>query len=200
MTMVISAIALAMVWVVVWANVPTTEELQASHVSSQAAAIAPPSPVLDLTIPGASPADEKPGASSSRTVVVNGAEGATAGTDVSASSLPADPRARQIVEIKCDAEVEYVCPQSLPGEERRQCMERRMPHFPRMCQQILQQRLVRWKERSGQAAACVEDVKRLCRRIPSGDGRVLQCLQSHAQDISEQCYRTLPKGSLTYRN
>ena len=200
LTMVVSLAVLAVVWTVVWASLPTLEELRASKVPPQAAETAPPSPVLDLTIPGVPPADDKASATPSPVVVVNGAEGPKAGTDLGMPSVPLDPRARQIVEMKCDVEVEQVCPQSLPEEERRQCMERRMTHFPLMCQQILQPRLVRWKERSGHAQACVEDVQRLCREIQPGEGRVLQCLQRHAQDVSEPCYRTLPKGSLTYRN
>ena len=198
-TIEISVAALAAVWGVVWSNMPTIKEIQAAQVSASAAKVVPPSSVLDLTIPGVPPADEEKTKSSSPTVVVNGAEGPEVGTELSERSVPVDPRARQIVEMKCDAEVEQVCPQSMQGEGRRQCMERRMTQLPRMCQQILQQRLVRWKESSGHAQVCVEDVKRFCPEVQAGEGRVLQCLQRHAQNVSDQCYATLPKGSLTYR-
>lgn len=199
-TMVFSIAALAVVWGVVWVNMPTMGEMESSQVSSYTAETAPPFPALDLAIPGVLPADSKASETSVPTVVVNGAEGPKAGTELSESSAPLNPRARQIVEMKCDAAVEQICPQSMPEDERRQCMEQRITHLPRLCQQILQQRLVRWKERSGHALACVTDVQRLCRQVQPGEGGVLQCLQSHAQDLSDQCYATLPKGSLTYRN
>lgn len=199
-TMVISVVTLAVVWGVVWANLPTMEELQASQVPSRVAAPVPSSPILDRAIPGVPPEKAKGEAVPLRTVVINGAEVPNGGTDLSAPSLPVDPRARQIVEMKCDAEVDQLCPQSMPGDDRQQCMERRITHFPLLCQQIFQQRLVRWKERSGHAQACVGDVKRFCRTVQSGEGRVLQCLQNHAQDVSDQCYATLPKGALSVRN
>lgn len=198
--MVISIAALAVVWGVVWANMPAMEELRSSRVPVHAAETASLSPVLDLTIPGVPPAEGRGSKPSSHKVVVNGGEGPKTGTELSEPSAPIDSRTRQIAEMKCDAAVEPVCPQSMPGEDRRQCIERRMTQLPRMCRQILQQRLVRWKERSGHALACVEDVQRLCREVQPGEGRVLQCLQRHAQDVSDQCYATLPKGSLTYRN
>ena len=52
----------------------------------------------------------------------------------------------------------------------------------------------------GYTLACVEDVKRVCQAIEPGDGRILQCLQEHEQDLSEGCYQSLPKGRLNLRN
>lgn len=199
-TMATSVAALAVVWGVVWANMPTLEEIQSSPVASREVKSIHPAPTLDLTIPGVPSHNGKEPESSLPTMAVNGVEGPQTGTDLSARSAPIEPRARQIVEMKCDVEVEAACPQSMPGEDRRQCVEQRIPHLARPCQQILRQRLVRWKERSGQALACVEDVKRFCADVPSGEGRVLQCLQGHAQEVSDRCYATLPKGSLTYRH
>lgn len=199
-TIAISIVALAVVWSVVWANMPTLKEIQAAQAAMSVAEAAPLSPAFDPTIPGVPPVDGKKTKVSSSTVVVNGAEGPKARTELSESSAALDSRARQILEMKCDAEVEQICPQSMSGEERRQCMEQRITHLPRPCQQILRQRFVQWKERSGHALACVEDVKRFCPEAQAGEGRVLQCLQRHAQKVSDQCYATLPKGSLTYRN
>jgi len=75
-----------------------------------------------------------------------------------------------------------------------------MKHWAPICQQIVRHRIVRWKEAEGYKAACTEDVKRVCLAVEPGEGRILQCLQEHEQDISEACYRTLPKGRLLMRN
>ncbi len=68
------------------------------------------------------------------------------------------------------------------------------------CQQIVRQRRVRWKEAEGYKSACAKDVQRVCLTVQPGDGRILQCLQEHEQDLSEGCYQSLPKGHLNLRN
>lgn len=156
----------------------------------------PPTPELDLSIPGV-PAPDAPG---SHRVVVNGAEIPQSEQGVGGGGVALDPRARQIAEMKCEAELQQACPDSLQGEDRRRCMEQRAKHLPSPCQSMIRQQLVRWKERSGHAVACADDVKRFCREVPTGEGQMLQCLQDHAQDVSDGCYATLPKGALTLRN
>ena len=52
----------------------------------------------------------------------------------------------------------------------------------------------------GQAVACAEDVKHFCQDAQPRDGQVLQCLQDHVQELSDECYATLPKGELLLRN
>jgi hypothetical protein len=47
--------------------------------------------------------------------------------------------------------------------------------------------------------ACDEDVKRFCRTIKPGSGQILQCLQSHDQEVTDRCYQTLPKGTLFFK-
>jgi hypothetical protein len=76
----------------------------------------------------------------------------------------------------------------------------RLKRLEPSCQQIVRQRLVRWKEADGYRVACAEDVKRFCLAAEPGDGRILQCLQEHEQDLAEGCYQSLPKGRLNLRN
>lgn len=192
----VTIVGLGLVWGLVWANMPTKDQLHASGVSSRVMKATPPTPVLDLSIPGV-PAPDAPG---SHRVVVNGAEVPQLEQGMGGAGAAVDPRAKQIAEMKCEAELQQVCPDSLQGEDRRRCMEQRAKHLPSPCQSMIRQQLVRWKERSGHAVACAEDVKRFCREVPSGEGQVLQCLQDHAQDVSDGCYATLPKGALTLRN
>lgn len=35
--------------------------------------------------------------------------------------------------------------------------------------------------------ACAEDVKRLCSDVKAGEGRILQCLKLHSQDLTQGC-------------
>lgn len=192
----VTIVGLGLVWGLVWANMPTKDQLHASAVSPRAMKAAPPTPALDLSIPGV-PA---PDASGSHRVVVNGAKVPQPEQSMRGAGVALDPRAKQIAEMKCEAELQQVCPDSLQGEDRRRCMEQRAKHLPSPCQSIIRQQLVRWEERSGHAVACADDVKRFCREVQSGEGQMLQCLQDHAQDVSEGCYATLPKGALTLRN
>ena len=192
----VTIVGLGLVWGLVWANMPTKDQLHASAVSSRAMKAAPPTPALDLSIPGVPPPD----APGSHRVVVNGAEVPQPEQGMRGAGGVLDPRAKQIAEMKCEAELQQACPDSLQGEDRRRCMEQRAKHLPSPCQSMIRQQLVRWKERSGHAVACADDVKRFCREVPSGEGQMLQCLQDHAQDVSDGCYATLPKGALTLRN
>lgn len=186
----VSVSGLILVWTIVWANLPSQDEWMSAQ-SLSPIAHPPDAPELDLTIPG-SPIrlrDQSVGAGEPVSPEI-----------VGGLSVPSDSRARQIAEVKCDAEVQQSCPDSLTGEARRHCVQQRLSRLDPPCQQIMRQRLVRWKEAEGYRVACVDDVKRVCRTVPSGDGRILQCLQEHEQDLSEQCYLSLPKGRLQLRN
>ncbi len=43
----------------------------------------------------------------------------------------------------------------------------------------------------GARKACADDVKRLCTGIKPGEGRIVQCLKEHAQDLSSTCAQTM---------
>ncbi len=189
-TSFVTVTGLILVWTIIWANFPSKEELLSAQSASSIAEVPHPSE-LDLTIPG----------------VVNQPTEISAGTADSPSatafgglSVPHDRRARQIAEVKCEAEVQSYCPDSLSEDARRRCVIQRMKQLDTTCQQVVQQRLVRWKEAEGYKRVCVEDMKRVCPTVQSGDGRILQCLQEHEQDLSEACYQSLPKGRLHLRN
>lgn len=180
-------VGLLLVWGVVWANLPAKEELLSGPPVPPSGNTHPVEPELDLSIPG----------------VPSGSSPANA-TGEAPTALPRaltdSPRSRQIAELKCEAEVQQVCPDSLSEEGRRQCMRQRMKQFAPACQPILRQRLVRWKEADHFRVACAEDARRLCREVEPGEGRLLQCLQERTQDVSEGCYQSLPKGQLMLRN
>ena len=186
----ISVGGLILVWTIIWANFPSNEEFFSAQ-SASAIAEAQRAPELDLTIPGVS---------SQPTERSGGIGEGVSMTPLGGVPMPRDSRARQIAEVKCEAEVQQYCPDSLSGEDRRRCVVQRMKRLDPACQQIVRQRLVRWQEAEGYKLACVEDVKRVCLTVQPGDGRILQCLQEHEQELSEGCYQSLPKGRLHLRN
>lgn len=189
-TILVTVGGLSLVWAIVLANLPSKEELLSAQSASPTVKI-PRQPELDLTIPGVS---SQPTANSV------GVEDTASVTTLGGLSVPRDDRARKIVEVKCDAAIQQYCTDSLAGEDRRRCVMQRFKRLDASCQQIVQEQLVRWKEADGYKVACVVDVKRFCRTVPAGDGRVLQCLQEHEQALSESCYQSLPKGRLQTRN
>ena len=205
----VSVAGLALVWGVVWANLPSKGELlSAPAIQIRPAGSEPAAPELDLTIPGVPALPESggvPQTGGAGSVTVSPMEEKKSDAPIIAERLGdsanvIDARAKQVAEIKCEAEIQQVCPESLTGDDRRQCVEARLKQVSVSCQQTIRRRLVRWKESHQSQAACLEDVKRYCRDVQPGEGRLVQCLQDHAQSVSDRCYQTLPKGKLLYKN
>ena len=101
----ISVAGLILVWTVIWTNFPSKEEL----FSAQSASLRGESqrvPELDLTIPGVV---SRPAENSART-----ADSLSVAT-LGGLSVPRDRRAKEIAEVKCEAEVQQYCPDSLEG-------------------------------------------------------------------------------------
>jgi len=181
---------LILVWVIVWANLPSKEDLL-SALSTTSSAERPRQAELDLTIPGVLRQSVRG---------MTGTGESSRGTAISGEAALQDSRARQIAEVRCDAQVQELCPDTLIGDERRHCVMQRMRQFAQPCQQIVRQRMVRWKTADGYRVACAADAKRVCPAMELGEGRILACLQGHEQDLSDACYQTLPKGRLHFRN
>jgi len=190
LTTLVSIVGLVLIWAVVWANLPSKDEIWSGQ-SSRATA-EPVVPELDLTIPGvtARQADDS----------LNRSPHLATEPSVEEGGGSRDSRARQIAEVKCDAAVQQFCPDSLTEADRQQCIARRLSEVPRSCRQILRQRMVRWKQVEGYRVACADDLVRICKGKESGDGEGLACLQAHEPDLSESCSRSLPKGHLLLRN
>ena len=188
----VTFIGLGIVWMAIVNNLPSQQELSAKEspqATAQRAQARPArGPVLDLSIPGvpASPPSET-------TVPATKAE--------RQSAPPAlDPRTAQVARLRCEAEIEQLCPEATDGLGRRQCLEKHAQRLPVSCQQQVRERLVKWKEeRSRITLACQADIRRFCQDAGSGGGRQLQCLQRHAQELSDGCYETLPKGALYFK-
>lgn len=188
----VTFVGLGVIWIAIVNNIPSQQELSAKESpqqSAQGAQVQPVSkPVLDLSIPGVPSyphASERPPA-------------ARKGEILSAAAL--DARAAQVARLRCEAEVEQLCPEASDGEGRRQCLEKRAQHLTGVCQHQIRERLIKWKEeRSQLKLACQADIKRFCPDLNPGVGQTLQCLQQHAQEVSDGCYERLPKGMLYFK-
>jgi hypothetical protein len=179
-------IALGLIWVAIVSSLPSEQELAAKEapIVPRAVSKSLPEPTLDLSIPGV-PATQPAGVPLT-----------TVAAERPFVSKPLDPRVAQLSRLRCEAEVEQLCPESLDGTARKHCFEQRTPQLSVSCQHQVRQRVVKWKEeRSRLMAACQVDIKRFCPMKPGG-GELLQCLQQHAQELSEGCYERLPKGAL----
>jgi Cysteine rich repeat len=195
----VTTIGLGLVWGVIVTSFPSQQELTAIDPPRAAAAPASPPvtvPTLDLTIPTSPPLP-----SQDQSVVQQGSATAQRShADVPAETV-LDPQSHQVVKLKCEAEIEQFCPASTDGPAHRHCIEQRMHQLALPCQQLIRKRFVKWREeRTMIIAACQDDVKRYCPSITPGSGTVMQCLQAHAQDVSDRCYQTLPKGTLYFKH
>ena len=197
---IITILGLGLVWVTVATNFPSQEELSSAALPAETRSAAVPSsslsapPTLDLTIPTSPPLpsetamprldDNRPGDSRVDAPVVT----------------RLGPSAQQATRLKCEADIEQLCPDSLDGAGHARCLRQRAKQLPLPCQSQLHERFVKWKEdRSRLMAACVVDVKLFCRTVKPGSGEILQCLQSHAQEVSDRCYQTLPKDTFFFK-
>jgi hypothetical protein len=196
----ITVLGLGLVWLSVATSFPSQEELSSAAVPAEtrqaARASSPPSapPTLDLTIP-TSPTLPSEAAMSRQD------DDRSRDSSVKAPVVTRlDPRALQASRLKCEAEIEQLCPDSPDGSARTRCLKQRAKQLPPLCQSQLQERFVKWKEdRSRLMAACDEDAKQFCRSVKPGSGQILQCLQSHAQEVSDRCYQTLPKETFFFK-
>ena len=98
------------------------------------------------------------------------------------------------VELKCQAEMEQLCPDGEASGDRRRCLQNKGHNLSPVCRQVVQERMVRMKEGlQRMKMACEADVRQFCRSVPPGPARILQCLEEHSQEVSEQCYQSLPR-------
>lgn len=97
------------------------------------------------------------------------------------------------IEIRCEAEIESACPEG-SFEGRRRCLQGKLGQLSIPCRQRGREHLVRMKASLHQIrTACEEDVRRFCSGVEPGRGSILQCLEDHAQEVSDPCFQFLPK-------
>jgi len=196
----ITILGLGLVWVAVGTNFPSQEELSSAAVPAETRpAVRPltaPSepPMLDLTIPTSPPLP-------SEAAMAQRDNDRPRDSSAEGPKVPRmNPRSVQVAKLRCDAEVEQLCPDPPDGSGRTRCLEQRAKQLSPFCRIQVRERFVKWKEdRSRMITACDEDVKRFCNAVKPGGGQILQCLQSHDQEVSDRCYETLPKGAVYFK-
>jgi len=95
----------------------------------------------------------------------------------------------------CRAELEQLCPGVKPGEGRmRNCLKENKDKLSPTCQQQIREKAARTKQGAREfKAACEADVKQFCPNVQPGGGRIRQCLQEHAKELSSPCAQALQK-------
>jgi hypothetical protein len=189
----VTFVGLGIVWIAIVNNLSSQQELSAKEsLQPSAQGVQPrhvPEPVLDLSIPGV-PSEPR---------TTQRPPSATSG-EVPRAAMALNPRRAQVARLRCEAEIEQLCPDASDGQGRRECLEKRAQYLPAACQQQIRERLVKWKEeRSQLKLACQADIRRFCRDGRPAEGQILQCLQHHAQEVSDGCYEMLPKGTLYFK-
>jgi hypothetical protein len=96
------------------------------------------------------------------------------------------------MDVKCAMEMDSLCPED--EVNRGVCLQRKAAQLSIPCRPILRERLVRMKENMQQMrVACETDRRQYCRGEALSGGAIVQCLEAHAQEVSDQCFQFLPK-------
>lgn len=95
-------------------------------------------------------------------------------------------------DLKCAMEIDGLC--SEDEGDRRSCLQRKTARLSIPCRGMLRERLLRMNAHMRRMrAACEADRRQYCRDESLGGGSIVQCLESHAQEVSDQCFQYLPK-------
>lgn len=188
----VSLVVLGVVWGTVVLHLPKQEQPPPSAASSPSVP-----PLATVPPPQMTPAQTFPGPPTMTVPSLpSGGEPQMLSQEAPVTEVPRvePPPISASVELKCQAEVEQLCPDGGPGGDRRRCLQNRGHNLSPVCRQVVQERTVRMKEGlQRMKVACEADARQFCRNVPPGPGRIMQCLEEHSQEVSEQCYQSLPR-------
>lgn len=97
-------------------------------------------------------------------------------------------------EAPCAADAKKLCSGVSPGEGRMlACLREHESKLSASCKAIIAHATpVAARPATGKRhTACEADVAKLCKDVPVGQGRVLQCLKSHADQLTPECKASL---------
>lgn len=188
--LVLTLAALAAVWAVVWFNVPRdmarpdvptppqvedVNQLIPPSLMGKAPSPAPTTPPAVESAPA--PAETMPLPDAARSGTVEFSD--------------QGPRVQSAVD--CREEVRKLCGEVEPGSGRfRDCMQQFRELLPVACQRRPEERFARREEAAKSfLAACRPDLRRWCPAIPLRGAPIIQCLRSHAKDLSAPCTEAL---------
>jgi hypothetical protein len=105
---------------------------------------------------------------------------------------PLNEASRKGLSPNCMAELEQLCQDVRPGIGRRKCFQENERKLSMGCQQQIEGMAMRIKKDVQYfKTACAADARQFCRTIQPGGGRILQCLEDHLQEVSDDCYVAL---------
>ncbi len=188
--LVLTLAALAAVWAVVWFNVPRDlgrSDVPAPPPVDDVRQLIPPSLLEQMP----SPAPASPPVTESGPVPVE----ATPLPDAARSGPVefSDQGSRGPSAVDCREEVRKLCGEVEPGSGRfRDCMQQFRELLPMACQRRPGERVAE-REEGAKAflAACRADLRRWCPAIPLRGAPIIQCLRSHAKELSTACTEAL---------
>jgi len=85
----------------------------------------------------------------------------------------------------CTEDIAKFCKDIQPGGGRLvKCMREHEKDLSPACQQQIREAQRQWQE---SAQACHDDALKFCKDVKQGEGRILQCLMEHQNDLSPEC-------------
>ncbi len=91
----------------------------------------------------------------------------------------------------CMKEMQTVCPNATTMMERHQCMMENKDKFSQACQDRMNAMHSKMQEMH---EACTPDREKFCEGVKPGQGRMMQCLRTHKDELSQACKDALPPG------
>jgi hypothetical protein len=96
----------------------------------------------------------------------------------------------------CKADVEKFCKDVTPGGGRiMACLKAYEDKVSEACKAKGAETKGQWKEKHPKMAAsmeaCKADKDKFCKDVEPGEGRVMDCMKSHGQDLSSGCRETM---------
>ena len=88
----------------------------------------------------------------------------------------------------CKADAAKLCPGMKPGRGLFKCLREREAQLSPACKEKHAKGKKHASERAKERReACKEDVKKFCKDVKPGDGRIVECLKKNRESLSESC-------------
>lgn len=113
--------------------------------------------------------------------------------DSSSTSQSAVKKSINQLKSACKTDVDKLCSDVTPGEGRIvSCLRSKEDRLSPSCKKAWSSANARISERMDKAEVafrkeCGSDVQKYCSNVPSGRGRILDCLSQHEDDLSGSC-------------
>lgn len=196
---VVSVCVLGFVWSLIWVNLP--KNLLSAWTGAAFETISEPRRPLVLAPVGPSTTIPRAAGTDARQDAERGQpfNGAPAVPTQDATGLPTLPREQPTPslerepELNCAEEVKKLCGEIEPGSGRyRDCLRSYGNLLPAACRRRPDDRVAQPSDGARAVlVSCRADVRRLCPQMPMRGGPILQCLRTHAEELSPACTEVL---------